>query len=211
MHAKSCSTFSATLDVVLDNLPKEIRTYICTFLFVWERYGLLHPPIIKNSSRDVYHKYYNTLRKCPRGLKWNPQIPQFFYYRCQRYRFQWQITRGYWSPANDLTEYWNIEMMPQWKQGYNGDMDPVGTLLSHAPLFYKKVATPIFSNFIRSTTQAFPLYDPNTTTQSVLKLEFSIYRNDVYSIPTRQSCVESFFQYIQELSILAETMSRKRP
>lgn len=159
---------------VYARLPDDLRRYIRSYIEVWKRYGLKHPKAF--GSPDAY---YSTIRRAPRGFRWNRHYPDTLYYRRQRDKFQWHITV--------FLDHVVVRMLPQWH-----DTHHLVARLAEQEL-YTAVAYPPDTRF----NDAYLVGGPNDTK---LEVVFDIVRPSSRSTPTRQACVDAFAEYVRGLA-----------
>jgi len=175
-------------DLIYKHLPTDIQLYISKFIPIWQRYGLKKPPKLSTHSL----RYYNHIRKIPRGIHWKSDFPRFFYYRRQRDYFNWTLIHDY---QNHTKEYWNIEMTPQW------DFCRHDSLIRSMrdTKFYNNVECPSIIKFIRATISLF---------NQILILEFEVSTPDIVSGLTKQTLTDALCVHMINLSREAEKIRK---
>lgn len=175
-------------------LPTDLQNYVKGFMWVWERFGLKKKQVKWAPDPNAY---YIMIRRKPRNVRWNPQWPYFFEYRRQRDYFQWRIVLTYHVQNSDSTvdEYWNIEMMPQWRH----ESKRYVTALQKER-FYNAIPFP--ARFICASIMS--RNDFRHPTYYGLVLEFCVTRENMASPPTRQASATLFAEYVKNLTHIVE-------
>jgi hypothetical protein len=167
-------------------LPIELQYTIKKYFYIYERWGITK---MKYIQIDPKNNYYNKIRKCPRGMKWNPLYPFIFYYRRQKHYFQWDLR----IREDEIHCFFHLTLYPQWDYiQYNDD---VYQLFDYS--FYNDInpPIPIFSTIIYETS---------------MDIKYRIQKPFVQS---KQAYVNNFCEYIKLLSehadIIIKNIHRK--
>jgi hypothetical protein len=185
-------------DIIYKQLPTDIQLYISKFIPIWQRYGFKKPPKLSTHSL----RYYNHIRKIPRGIHWKPDFPRFFYYRRQRDYFNWTLIHDYQN-LNHTKEYWSIEMTPQWDFCRHD-----GLIQSMRDTkFYNHVECPSIIKFIRATISQLHVWSFNQRHQ-ILTLEFEVFAPDIVSGLTKQTLTDALCVHMINLSREAEKIRK---
>lgn len=98
-------------------LPKDLQRAVARYLPLWQRRGLHRPlPVYDCTVQDVdacpHSRYYRTIRRCPRGARWDRQWPTDLYVRRQAHVFAWTLQARTLSFKEDE---WVLRMRPQFR------------------------------------------------------------------------------------------------
>jgi hypothetical protein len=117
-------------------LPNELQYVIKKYFHIYERWGITNMRYIKP---DPNNNYYNKIRKCPRGMKWNPLYninnTNVLYYRRQKHDFQWDLRV---RTHENGDHHFYLSLIPQW-DNYDGDL--YDQLFNYS--FYNDIEPPI--------------------------------------------------------------------
>lgn len=186
-------------DSFYKQLPKETKQLIKLFVPIWLRFGIESPPLLPQNHSQ---KYYNTVRRFPRGVKYKqtPYVLTIFFRR-QHDSFKWTLDLEW---IVNGSQYWMIRMAPQWAY----DKDVVGCLLDLHPNFVNEVEIPSYAIFLRQGVRT--IHHIKFPPQKKLELKFKVCRESIWNVPTYQTCVEDFVNYMKKLSHVAENLKKKK-
>jgi hypothetical protein len=173
-------------------LPNELQLLIQSYFEIWERKGFIQKPKVLCPHPDLYFRY---IRKCPPKILqrcWPSDSPVSFDYRRQRHFFQYRFFVHSYCTTED---HWSIEVFPQWPIKNNKIRYNVHQLFQSETVASLQRQIPLHSELLSVWL------NPNLL---VLHLEFIVIRSSHLVPPSRQSMVESFTDYIIQLSSYLE-------
>lgn len=188
-------------------LPRDVQRIITPFLPLWQRRGLHRPiafrPVPLNEWTSPHAPYYRTIRRCPRGARWNADWPTHLHVRRQSHVFKWDVRVGYLSLTEDE---WTLVMEPQWPD--DASADKVMSMMRS--VFQQQSWMPHLQPVLAfASLHQVWLNDENHQLSFVLVVE----RADRTSPPTRQWCAEQMVALVRRLDDVMQrewVMSRKK-